>query len=347
MKKKLLIILLSVIGIIIIKLVNTDTNTEQTEYMEKKNPTHNNSNSDKMVIGFYNVENLFDIYDDPKTFDEEFTPFGKKQWDNDRYQKKINDISTVISSLSSKNNPALIGLAEIENYDVLKDLIKAKSLYKTNYKVIHRDNNDSRGIDVAAIYDANSLNVIKYNYYKVDGLHTRDILHIEGEIANSEHIHFFITHWPSRRKGEKETEYKRVEVAKIIRSKIDNLLDLNSNERIVIMGDFNDEPSNKSVTNYLMKDDFYNLHDTYENTKNGTVNHRGDWMVFDQIIISNSLLNDNTYKLDKNSGKIYTNNDITFTHSDGNKVPSRTYGGPKYFGGASDHYPVYMTIGIK
>jgi len=344
MKKKILLLLISVIGIIIIKLVNKDPNSEQ---MEKEASSINKSSSNQIVVGFYNVENLFDIYDDPNTFDEEFTPFGKKQWDNERYQKKIEDISTVISNLSSKNNPALIGLAEVENYDVLSDLIKANSLYKTNYKVIHRDNNDSRGIDIAAIYDANSLNVIKYTYYKVDDLHTRDILHIEGEVANSEHIHFFITHWPSRRKGEKETEYKRIAVAKIIRSKIDNLLSRNPDERIVVMGDFNDEPSNKSVSDYLKKDDFYNLHQTFENTKNGTVNHRGDWMVFDQIIVSKSLLNDTTYTLNETSGKIYTNSDITFTHSDGNKVPSRTYGGPKYFGGTSDHYPVYMTIGIK
>jgi len=213
--------------------------------------------------------------------------------------------------------------------------------------VLHRDNNDSRGIDVAAIYDSNSLNVINYNYYKVEDLYTRDILHIEAEMINSEHIHFFITHWPSRRKGEKETEYKRIAVAKIIRAKIDNLLSNNSSERIVIMGDFNDEPSNQSVSDYLMKDDFYNLHATFENTNNGSVNYRGDWMNFDQIIVSNSLLDDSTYKLDKNSGEIYTNSDITFTHSDGNTVPSRTYGGPKYYGGTSDHYPVYITIGIK
>jgi len=343
MKKKLLITLICIIGIIIIKLVNNDANPNQ---MEKETPS-NNPTIDNMVIAFYNVENLFDIYDDPHTFDEDFTPFGKKQWDSERYQKKIEDLSKVISKLSSTSNPALLGVTEVENHDVLADLIKNNSLYKTNYKVIHRDNNDSRGIDVAAIYDANVINIIDYTYYEVEDLYTRDILHIEGEIAHSEHIHFFITHWPSRRKGEKETEYKRIEVAKILRSKINKLLSNNPNERIIVMGDFNDEPSNNSISKYLMQDDFYNLHATYENTKNGTVNHQGNWLVFDQIIVSNSLLTYNTYQLTKKSGKVYTNNDITFTHRDGNKVPSRTYGGPKYYGGTSDHYPVYMTIGVK
>ena len=126
-----------------------------------------------------------------------------------------------------------------------------------------------------------------------------------------------------------------------------NYYEKNPNERIIIMGDFNDEPSNKSVSNYLMKDDFYNLHASFEDSKNGTVNHQGDWMVFDQIIVSNSFFNDDSYKLSENSGKVYNHNDITFTHRDGNKVPSRTYGGPKYYGGTSDHYPVYMTLSLK
>lgn len=344
MKKKLLIILVCIVGIIILNLVSEDTNSEE---MDKKTTSNDISSINKFVFGFYNVENLFDIYDDPNTFDEEFTPFGSKQWNKERYQKKIEDVSTVISKLSNSNNPAFLGLAEIENHDVLADLIKANSLYNTNYKIIHRDNNDSRGIDVAAIYDANSINLIDYNYYLVDDLHTRDILHVEGEISNSEHIHFFVTHWPSRRKGTKETEYKRIEVAKLVREKVDELLRKNPNERIIIMGDFNDEPSNKSVSNYLMKDDFYNLHASFEDSKNGTVNHQGDWMVFDQIIVSNSFFNDDSYKLSENSGKVYNHNDITFTHRDGNKVPSRTYGGPKYYGGTSDHYPVYMTLSLK
>lgn len=344
MKKKLLIILISIIGIIIINLVNTDTNSKE---MEEEITSPNLNNTKNMMIGFYNVENLFDIYDDPNTFDEEFTPFGKKQWDSERYEKKIKDISSVIADFSNRNNPTLMGLTEVENFDVLEDLIQSNALYNTNYKIIHRDNNDTRGIDVAAIYDANTLNVIDYGYYIIDHLYTRDILHIEGEIANSEHIHFFITHWPSRRKGTKETEHKRIEVADFLRSKIDILLNKNPEERIIILGDFNDEPSDKSISQHLMKGDFYNLHQTYENSDNGTVNHQGDWMVFDQIIVSNSILNGDVYDVDKNSGKIYTDDDITFTHSDGNKVPSRTYGGPKYFGGTSDHYPVYMNLGIK
>ena len=141
MKKKLLIILVCIVGIIILNLVSEDTNSEE---MDKKTTSNDISSINKFVFGFYNVENLFDIYDDPNTFDEEFTPFGSKQWNKERYQKKIEDVSTVISKLSNYNNPAFLGLAEIENHDVLADLIKANSLYNTNYKIIHRDNNDSR-----------------------------------------------------------------------------------------------------------------------------------------------------------------------------------------------------------
>ena len=124
----------AVIGIIIINLVNTDTNSEN---MEEETTSPILKKSRNMMIGFYNVENLFDIYDDPNTFDEEFTPFGKKKWDNERYQRKIEDISSVIADFSNKTNPTLMGLAEVENFDVIKDLIKSKSLFNTNYKIKH------------------------------------------------------------------------------------------------------------------------------------------------------------------------------------------------------------------
>ena len=324
---------------------NFDNNTTKTKTMsDTENNTSNTSK--KIKIGFYNVENLFDIYDDPKTSDEAFTPNGEQNWTKERYNEKLNHLSEVISDI----NPVVMGLAEVENFDVVNDLIHTPALKHINYGVIHAENNDTRGIDVAAIYNKDIFNLSDYNYHRVSGHgnnNTRDILEVKGNFYNQEPITIFITHWPSRRKGEDETEHKRIAVAKVLRQIIDDLLENNPNENIIMMGDFNDEPSNESIHKYLMKDDFYNLHRRYEDKHTGTVNHQGDWMVFDQIIVTKSLLNNDTYNISKKNGEIYDEEEVTFTHRDGNKTPSRTYGGTKYYGGYSDHYAVYTEIVVK
>jgi hypothetical protein len=331
---------------------NNESNSESTqniiEYADnnKTSMEDNNTESDQVTIGFYNVENLFDIYNDPQTSDDEFTPHGEKRWDETRYEDKLDAISNVIKDIDNGNGPAFLGLAEIENYEVLEDLIKTKELKNNKYKIIHADNSDTRGIDVAAIYRSDIFEKLDYTYYKIPNLYTRDILHVEGKIYGQPTVHYFVVHLPSRRKGTRETEYKRVDVAKVLRSKIDDLLDQNPNERIMVMGDFNDEPHNKSVKQIVSKSDFYNVHSRFDNN-NGTVNHQGDWLVFDQILVSKSLLTDKTYNLTKKSGFIYNKESVTFTHRDGNTTPSRTYGGPKYYGGTSDHYAVYLKMTVK
>jgi len=322
-----------------------ETNSEITSTMEETD--YKSIHSDKITIGFYNVENLFDIYNNPETSDDEFTPYGDKKWDEIRYQKKLEDISKVITDFDGGKGPAFLGLAEIENFEVVKDLIKTGALKNSPYKVIHRENNDSRGIDVGAIYRSDIFEKLEYHYYTIPKIHTRDILHVEGQIYGQETIHYFVVHCPSRRKGTQETEYKRIQVAEILRSKIDLLLAKNPNERIILMGDFNDEPSNESVHKYVMEGDFYNLFRRFEGKSTGTVNHRGDWLVFDQIIVSKPLLDDKTYNLTKKSGFIYDDESVTFTYYDGNKVPRRTYGGDEYHGGTSDHYAVYLKMTIK
>jgi len=356
MKKKIIIGIVGLVTLVILNYLrpssqneltnSTDsfkTNTIKSNQMENNNL--NSKNSKTVTIGFYNVENLFDIYDDPNTFDEDFTPDGEKRWDRTKYQDKLTDISEVIKGIGKSNDlPALVGLAEIENYDVLKDLISTKNLRNKSYKIIHGNNNDSRGIDVAAIYRSDIFEKIDYTYYKVPDLHTRDILHIEGKLYNQDVIHYFVIHWPSRRKGTAESEYKRIEVADILRDKIDLVKQQDASAKILIMGDFNDEPSNKSVKNNLLKDDLTNL---FEKSYLGTVNHRGEWLLFDQIIVSNSLLNADSYSISEKDAKIYNAPEVTFTHRDGNTTPSRTYGGTKYYGGTSDHYAVYCRMKVR
>ena len=317
--------------------------------IEPENDMPLNETLKKAIIGFYNVENLFDIYDDPNTFDDDFTPFGELRWDSERYQEKLEKIGEMISTINTNQMPAVMGFTEVENYDVLKDLLKIKALEDEGYKIIHQNNHDGRGIDVAAIYKPEAFEVEKYTYYPVvlpgkKEATTRDILEIKGRFSNGETAVLYFTHWSSRRAGTHETEPKRIAVAKALRDKIDRVLADQNEANIFILGDFNDEPSDKSVKQYLAKDDFTNLSRQFEHTKNGTVNHQGDWLVFDQIIVSNTAMRNSIFKLTEKSAKIHKTRSNTFTHKDGNEVPSRTYGGPKYYGGYSDHYPVYLTL---
>ena len=320
--------------------------------IEPTNDMPLNENFKKATIGFYNVENLFDIYDDPKTFDEDFTPTGDQRWTEERYNEKLERIGEMITTIEVGQFPAIMGFSEVENFDVLKDLINSDALKNTGYSIIHKDNSDGRGIDVAAIYRPDAFKVDKYTYYPVvmpgrKKATTRDILEVEGQFSNGERAVVYFLHWSSRRKGTKETEPKRIAAAKVLRSKIDNILSENSSANIFILGDFNDEPSDKSVKKYLMKTDFSNLSSQFEHTENGTVNHKGDWLVFDQVIVSNAAMRNPVFKLTEKSSKIHKTESNTFTHKDGNQTPSRTYGGNKYYGGYSDHYPVYLKLKLK
>lgn len=353
MKKKLI----SIVGIIILLAIayftkdNSVENSNDTQTIENNKPMSEQENDLKTAIGFYNVENLFDIYDDPNTWDEEFTPKGEKKWDRERYNDKLENIVDVILGFNKKNPPSIIGFAEVENEAVLKDLIYTAGLSKFKYKVIHQDNHDGRGIDVAAIYRSDLFEVESTKFHPIilpgkSRSNTRDILEIKGHYFNGEEINVFFNHWSSRRKGTNETEYKRMAASKVLRDKIDIVLDKDRQANIIVMGDFNDEPSNNSLK-HIVKSDLINLSKKFEDTKNGTVNHQGDWLVFDQVMISNSFLKSDTYDVSKNDVEIYKNDKMTFTHRDGNETPSRTYGGDKYYGGYSDHYPIFLSFIVK
>ncbi|MFK8037702.1 MAG: endonuclease [Crocinitomicaceae bacterium] len=347
--KKIAPLVIIGIGALLYSIINTNGESETTI---TDNDMKVNINLTEAIIGFYNVENLFDIYDDPNTFDDDFTPDGKQNWDTKRYQTKLKQIGEMISSIDSDQLPAVMGFSEVENYDVLKDLTKVKALKKAGYEVIHKDSPDGRGIDVAAIYRPEAFKAEKYSFYNVilpgkDKSTTRDILEIKGELSNGEKVVIYFNHWSSRRKGTIETEPKRIAAAKVLRSKIDDVLSENAEANIFILGDFNDEPSDNSIKKHLVKKDFANLSSQFEDTKNGTVNHQGDWLVFDQVIASNSAMRNPVFKLTQRSTQIHKTHENTFTHKDGNQTPSRTYGGEKYYGGYSDHYPVYLTLKLK
>lgn len=311
----------------------------------------------KHPIVFYNVENLFDTVDDRHTHnDEEFTPEGEKMWDDERYQHKLDAIAEALLMANGKS-PLAFGLAEIENRKVVEDLILKTALSSTDYRIVHYDSEDRRGVDSAFVYDASLLQTTIETKHVVsveDEPHfrTRDILYIQGKIAEHE-IHFFVNHWPSRREGTSESADRRNSAAQILRREIDEILNFNENANIVVMGDFNDTPSDISIREILrakgqheqQQGDLVNLLVEEHNKGQGTVVHQREWMVFDHIIVSQGLLQGQSgLEIERNNAFIVRNDALIYTYPDGNQKPNATYRGDTYDGGYSDHLPVYLTL---
>ena len=323
-----------------------------------QNNNYNKENS--FTIAFYNVENLFDTINNPKKIDEQFLPHSDKKWNTNKYNKKINDLGKVLSSININELPELIGLCEIENKTVLSDLIKSKFLVKGNYAFVHEESPDVRGIDVALLYNKEEFKYLNHKAYNIyynfePETTTRDILYVYGELKNKEKLHIFVNHWSSRRGGAKESEPKRLHTAKILRMAVDSVLKTNKKAKIVILGDFNDMPTNSSLhkvlnaTNNQRADnsqELYNL--MFDKSVNGlgTYNYRGNWNMLDNVIISQSLLkNKKGYVISTDGAQIFKKSWMIYDNTKtGQMTPSKTYGGPKYYGGISDHFPVYLIL---
>ncbi len=214
----------------------------------------NTENRDRIM--FYNVENLFDIYNDSLTNDDEFTPEGERRWNNYRFYKKLNNLSKVIISIGEWDPPAVVGLCEIENRFVLNKLIYETPLKNFDYKIIHSESPDRRGIDVALLYRKSKFEPLFYYPVRInfpgDTLSkTRDILYVKGVFSGIDTAHLFINHWPSRYGGYEDSKTKRLFVASVLRNKIDSIFFTEMNPGIIIMGDFNDEPWDESIADGL------------------------------------------------------------------------------------------------
>lgn len=312
-------------------------------------------------IMFYNVENLFDNQNDSTTNDDEFLPNGLKHWTKKKYEKKINNIASTIIGVGGWDPPEIIGLCEIENRKVLSDLCNHTGLRNLGYRIIHKESPDKRGIDVAMIYLKKQFKPLNYKTINISypfspTSKTRDILYVKGLLKKTDTIHVFINHWPSRWGGQLESERKRLFVAKTLENEIDSLFKVNSSSKIIILGDLNDYPHNKSLTtnlmakttfNNLIKNELYNLSAHIEKRqKTGSHKREGEWGVLDQIIVSGSLLiSKSGIKTSINNAYIYDAPHLLVkdeTYS-GSKC-FRTYQGYKYIGGFSDHLPVFIDL---
>ncbi len=312
------------------------------------------------LIGFYNLENLFDTINDPKIDDEEFLPNGPNRWNSEKYLHKLSQMSKVISKIGTDVNPdglAALGVSEVENRGVVEDLIHTPLLKGRHYKIVHRDSPDRRGIDVALIYNPKYLKVTSTTMYRLHvpdkpNFRTRDQMLVSG-LLNGEQFYFIVNHWPSRYGGEKRSRPLRNDAAALTRHISDSLLAVNPKAKIIVMGDLNDNPTNESVLkimrakgnrNQLKKGDFYNpMYKLYKKGF-GTTAWRDTWSLFDQIFLSQGLLD-----RDFSSWKYYKVNIFhkPFMEQQEGKYkgyPYRTFAGGTWMGGYSDHFPVYIVL---
>jgi predicted extracellular nuclease len=305
------------------------------------------------TLAFYNIENLFDIYDDELTNDNDFLPTSDKRWTKKRYERKIYKIGSVISKIGFDNfnqPPAIIGLAEVENKMVLDDLIQCPDLVAYNYGIVHYDSNDERGIDVGLLYNKDEFTVESSEIFSVyienevgKRDYTRDILLVSGNL-DGDNIHVIVNHWPSRRDGEQATSFKRILAAKKVLEIIAKLELIYDQPKIIIMGDFNDNPDNDSIVYLLKNDSLFNPMKELWTEDRGSQNHNFKWNLFDQIICNRNLKESipNTYHFEK--ADIFDEKYLTQFNGKFQGHPYRTYVGKKYMGGFSDHFPVYILL---
>lgn len=314
------------------------------------------SKNGQFTIAFYNVENLFDTIDDPNIKDEDFLPTSKVAWTSDRYSRKLTNIARAIVSIDSVNLPAVVGLAEVENISALNDLISKTTLQRGNYQAILEEGSDMRGIDVAMMFRKDVMKYIGHHSLpSAQSFKTRSVLYVRLTDAKKDTFHIFVNHWKSRSGGATETEPKRIENATMLKHLTGSVLAHNPKANIVIMGDLNDEPNNKSISEILgakkpekkiTPTSLYNL--MYERFRQGegTLYYK-DWDLFDQFVVSGNLLN-------KKPGKgavilspyafIFKPEWLLYKNKAGDMVPNRTAGSRDYFGGYSDHLPVYLVV---
>ena len=308
-------------------------------------------------IMFYNVENLFDTLDDPKKNDNDFLPEGAMFWTAGRYQNKLNNIAKVITSAGEWETPALIGVCEVENDKVIKDLTQYSPLKKMNYRYVITDSPDLRGINVALLYQREKFKYLEHKNHTIRFPHntrkyTRNILHVTGQVSGRDTLDVFVCHFPSRRGGENESEPDRLFVASVLKANCDSLMQIRKNACILIMGDFNDEPSNRSISQVLnaqpvSKDiaekNLYNLFSPFEKRKNtGSYKFGRQWNMLDQIIVSGNLITgDRSIRVLPHTATVFSRDFmLTDDKSNGGKRPKKTYSGRKHEGGYSDHLPV-------
>jgi len=312
------------------------------------------------VVGFWNVENLYDTINDQWKNDEDFTPDGVNAWNGKRYREKLSHMSDVISQMGTDASPdglAILGLCEIENKSVVEDLINTPKLKSRGYKIVHIEGPDIRGVDPSFIYNPNYFKVTKSVAYHVkyvtDTTHkTRDELVVSG-ILNGEPVTVIVNHWPSRRGGESKSRPNRIEAAVTARHIIDSITKADPNAKVILMGDLNDDPTNRSVKKHLntsgevsevQDGQLFNAMEKNYMDGNGTLAWNDSWNLFDQIILTKPFTKGDYKDWQYYATRIFNKDFVKQEYGNFKGYPLRTYAGGTYTGGYSDHFAVYILL---
>ncbi len=313
----------------------------------------------------YNVENLFDTRHDEGKSDEDFTPVGRQHWNHSRYTDKLQKISRVIYAAGEGQYPALVGLCEVENRRVLADLVGKTLLVEADYGILHQDSPDFRGIDVALLYRLSCFRVLGQCSISVrnpqdSSFRTRDVLYVSGILKSADTLrqdtfHLFVCHFPSMSGGEMQSEWKRELAASVVKYRVDSILQRNPRAAIVLLGDFNEKanrPALKKVLKAQSSDSrkientrLYNTGYYLLNAAFGSYKYRGEWQTIDHIIVSGVLLNGgHTFRAERRLKPYISDFLMEEDKTYFGYKPWRTFVGPRYLGGYSDHLPVYLDI---
>lgn len=301
----------------------------------------------------YNVENLFDTRHDTLKNDDEFLPEGERKWDSRKYWDKLQKIAKVIAAVGEEQLPDLVALCEVENDSCLTDLTQRSVLRRAGYRYVMTQSRDARGVDVALLYQPARFRPllvenIDVHPEEIGQKPTRDILHVTGLLQSSDTLDVYVCHMPSRGGGKEETEPFRIHTASMLRTSVDVILKERKLPHVLIMGDFNDYPHDRSLSQVLKAqrpaegkgnpspNDLYNL--SYE-IKPGTYRYQGEWNTLDHLIVTGNML--------PARGRVFMpewllEKDNTY----GGYKPFRTYQGPRYLGGYSDHLPVFADLNL-
>lgn len=318
-------------------------------------------------VAFYNLENLFDTINNNGSYDYEFSPAGARQWNGDKYWNKIRNMANCITHMTSKatpNGPAVIGVSEIENRSVLVDLVKAvddqlraENRPTWNLQVVHHDSPDRRGVDVACLYNPRQFRFLDVTNTRLriegyESFRTRDQMCVTG-ILGGDTVSVIVNHWPSRLGGQEQSSYLREAAAALSKEIADSLWRIRPNQGVIVMGDLNDDPQDKSCAQVLgakknVEDvephGFYNPWWKILDKGIGTLAYKGAWNLFDQIIVSGTLLQRNGATVYYNNAKV--NNFDFLRGNEGTRqgYPLRTYASGVWLNGYSDHYPTEIFL---
>ncbi|TPE46169.1 endonuclease/exonuclease/phosphatase family protein [Pontibacter mangrovi] len=312
------------------------------------------------TIAFYNTEKLFDTQNDPETDDDAFTPDGEMQWTQERYDLKIKNIASVIAGIGDNGGPAVIGLSEIENRQVLEDLISAAPLHRAGYSIVHQEMADRQGLDLALLYKPKLFKPTATQYIKVDfgekGFASRDILQVKGELRG-QLVTIYVNHWPARSRRARQEDSRLRAAAATLRREIDKQQKADPNVKIIVLGDFDAEPGDAVLEQTLkatgrpnpaFQEELFNTHYLSSVNGFGSYVYRGDFQMLDQIMVSKAMIDPQEgLEYVRGSAKIYDPITIKYTLGKFKEAPKSTYSGTVYLGGYSDHFPVFIQVRRK